>query len=160
MCSLLVSHYKEFEFEDWSDRLRFASRLAAARELFAETGLDVRGALDRLIPANTIQQRQAGESRDDANPFDNQAHQCLFFLFLSENDCLEGVASLSKKLNSKTTDACDKQAQVGVCVPCNVICDKSLTFKLCTPEFLFVSSTKRNIISSSILCSRRNQGQP
>jgi 8-oxo-dGTP pyrophosphatase MutT (NUDIX family) len=106
---------KELKFDDWRDRLCFASRLAAARELFAETGLDLRGALHRLIPANLVQQDQVEQSRGVYNQFQRGL---TYFLFLCENDCLTGV---------KTHDTHDNEAQVGSIARCEVNYDVFLT---------------------------------
>jgi len=72
-------------------KLLSASRLAATRELFVETGIDARGSLDRLVPANL--------SIGNANTgfgLPNQLEQHIYFyLFMSDEDFfVDGIASV------------------------------------------------------------------
>lgn len=72
-------------------RLLAASRLAATRELFTETGIDARGSLDRLVPAKL--RRDTFRKHDDGSILRNQfKRQIYFFLILTNTDFQDGIA--------------------------------------------------------------------
>ncbi|CAB9497721.1 NUDIX domain [Seminavis robusta] len=108
------SDYSDAEREsgNMKERLLLASRLGAARELFAETGLDVRGCLDRLVPANVMSD-ESSKLYEDMPLLQNQFQQALmYFLILSDDDCLDGVAP--PDLHSvKSAESSDHNPELG-----------------------------------------------
>ena len=74
-------------------RILSAARLAATRDLFSATGIDSRGSLDRLIPANL--RRDVFYTVNDDSTLQNQfKRQVYFFLFLADSDFkYDGIAS-------------------------------------------------------------------
>jgi 8-oxo-dGTP pyrophosphatase MutT (NUDIX family) len=70
------------EFNDRSSQLQHACKAGAARELFEETGIDLRASLDRIIPASL---RLSNEVIKGREVMLNELKNRLFF-FVSVND--------------------------------------------------------------------------
>jgi len=77
---------------DARDKLLCAARVAAARELFETTGIDTRGNLDRLVPANLRSESFKTLMVTSAWQYEFK-RRLNFFLFLSGSDAQGGIAS-------------------------------------------------------------------
>jgi 8-oxo-dGTP pyrophosphatase MutT (NUDIX family) len=71
------------EGRDGQTQLHLASRAGAARELYEETGMDVRNHLDRLEPAAL---RNEGEVDEQGKPIPQNELEHRFYFFLSVTD--------------------------------------------------------------------------
>jgi 8-oxo-dGTP pyrophosphatase MutT (NUDIX family) len=70
------------KFNDRSSQLQHACKAGAARELFEETGIDLRSSLDRIIPASLRSSNEVFKGREVML---NELKNRLFF-FVSVND--------------------------------------------------------------------------
>lgn len=90
-------------------RILSAARLAATRDLFEKTGIDARGSLDRLVPANL--RRDTFYAVNDDSTLQNQfKRQIYFFLFLTDGDFKDGIASTFPSF----ADFCDRKRFNGI----------------------------------------------
>ena len=104
-CCLTVRHKDGRE----KRKILSAARLAATRHLFTETGIDARGSLDRLVPANLL--RDTFYAVNDDSTLQNQfKRQIYFFLYLRDSDFKDGIASAFRSF----TDFYDRKRNKGI----------------------------------------------
>jgi hypothetical protein len=76
-------------------QLQLAARHGAARETFNLTGIDVRGQLDRLVPA-ALRLNPYEDSNGRTVPRNNHRGHLFYFLTISEDDFLTQVSFVTR----------------------------------------------------------------
>ena len=81
---------------DENQQLLLACRSGAARELFEETGIDMRGQLDRLEPAPLRKDPQMDEDGSRFLLSNELKHRLFYFLPVTDNDfATKGIGPVS-----------------------------------------------------------------